>query len=468
MHQTVLRTTNSIHPNRNLESLARMKTAILLASAAFLLSAALSLLPALQTPQKAMMSGPILYGINANGQLYKIDVMSCTACPIANLSGTFGGASDVLVLPNGDILVQAGGLLRYTLPDPNPIWSETNTSYGGSVIAPNGTIYLCRSFPTAGLSTYDPITNNLVFIGDWPTGMIIAEFFYQNGVLYGFGSLSGVPVVVQINTTDPSQSTVLYSGTPLGNGGTTNGGYTTAWGNSSPDILYQYNVNTNTFDFICDLNAFIPGSIGFGGLTDLPAGVPEAPCQCTTFAGTVNNQTFNVCVPGSATVPYNNNAALDGNDLLRYILFSNTNDTLGSIIVQSSSPNIAFNPATMQTGVTYYLATLAGDNLNGNVDLSDPCIDISNIAAQVTWRDKPSVSFSVGNPNVCAGDCRTVTATFTGVPPFNLTYSTPAGTFSETFSGNTGTFQVCLPSNAPPGSLLIQAIGLTDNWCSCN
>ncbi len=444
-----------------------MKLALLITSAALLLTTAIYQIPASKAPQKALMTGPILYGINSNGQLYKVDVMNCTACPIANLSGIFGGASDVLVLPNGDILVHSGGLLRYTLPDPNPIWSETNTAYGGSVIAPDGTIYLSRIVPTAGLSTYDPITNNIVFIGDWPAGMSIAEFFFQNGVLYGFGALSGSQVVVQINTTDPDQSIVVYAGVPINSGGTTNDGYTTTFAGGSPDILYKYNVNTNTFQFVCDLDDFIPGPGGLAGLTDLPLGVQEAPCLCTTFAGTVNNQTFNICLPGSVTVPYNNNAVLDANDILRYILFSNTNDTLGSIIVQSSSPVIAFNPATMQTGVTYFLATIAGDNLNGSVDLNDPCLDISNIAAQVTWRDAPTVSFSVGNPNLCAGDCTTVTATLTGVPPFNLSYTTPNGTFTQTFSGNTGTFQVCLPPNAPPGSFLIAATAITDAWCSC-
>jgi hypothetical protein len=122
----------------------------------------------------------------------------------------------------------------------------------------------------------------------------------------------------------------------------------------------------------------------------------------------------------------------------------------------------------MQTGVTYYLATLAGDNLNGNVDLNDPCLDISNIAAQVIWREKPTVAFTVANPNVCAGACTSVTATFTGVPPFNLTYTTPNGTFTQTFSSNTSTFQVCTPINAAAGSFQLVATSLVDAWCSCN
>jgi hypothetical protein len=101
------------------------------------------------------------------------------------------------------------------------------------------------------------------------------------------------------------------------------------------------------------------------------------------------------------------------------------------------------------------------------VDLNDPCLDISNTAAQVIWRERPAVIFSVANPDVCAGDCRTVTATFTGEPPFTLTYTTPAGMFTESFPGNTGTIQVCVPAGTPEGPLQVQAVSLTDGWCLC-
>ena len=158
---------------------------------------------------------------------------------------------------------------------------------------------------------------------------------------------------------------------------------------------------------------------------------------------------------------------LDANDILRYILFSNPADTLGSIVAISATPSFTFNPATMQTGVTYYLAAIAGDNLNGSVNLNDPCLDISN-AAQVVWRPLPTVTFSAANPNVCAGACTTVTATFTGTAPFTLTYTTPAsGTVTQTFSGNTGTFQVCSAAGSPPGSLVVLATELVDAFCTC-
>ncbi len=447
-----------------------MKLALLIISAALLLDVAIYQPPPSKAPQKALMSGPILYAIRPNGTLYKIDVMNCTICRIATLSNISGfGNNDLLVLPNGDLLVQyLGGLARYTLPNPDPIWTDLSQEYLGSIIGTNGIVYVSTTAP-AGLASYDPATNSTTFIGAWPTNMIINEFFYQNGVLYGFGSLSGPQIVVAINLIDPGQSTVVYSQMPINqSGGVTNDGYNSMLTLQNDKKIYKYNISTNAFELVCDFSAFLP-SFGINGLTDLPPGVPEAPCLCSTSAGTVNNQTINVCVPVSVTVPYNNNAVLDANDILRYILFSNNNDTLGSILVQSNSANIAFNPATMQTGVTYYLASIAGDNLNGNVDLNDSCLNISNIAARVIWREKPAVTFTVANPNVCAGGCTTVTATFTGAPPFTLSYTTPGnGTQTQTFSGNTGTFQVCVPANAAPGSFQLTATSLVDAWCSCN
>lgn len=73
------------------------------------------------------------------------------------------------------------------------------------------------------------------------------------------------------------------------------------------------------------------------------------------------------------------------------------------------------------------------------------------------------------NPNVYAGACTTVTATFTGIAPFTLIYTSPAlGTVTQTFSGKTGTFQVCTLPGSAPGSLVVQATELVDLNCTCN
>jgi hypothetical protein len=121
----------------------------------------------------------------------------------------------------------------------------------------------------------------------------------------------------------------------------------------------------------------------------------------------------------------------------------------------------------MQLGVIYYAATIAGNNVGGNVALNDPCFDISNIT-QIIWRPKPTVTFTAANPNICAGACTTVTATFTGTAPFTLTYTGGGGSaVTQTFPGNTGTFQVCVPVGAPPGSFSVAATSLIDAFCSC-
>jgi hypothetical protein len=180
-----------------------------------------------------------------------------------------------------------------------------------------------------------------------------------------------------------------------------------------------------------------------------------------------NTAPASFCIDEQAGGTFNNDEELDGDDLLQFILFSNPADTLGSIVAVSATPSFSFDPATMQTGVTYYIAAIAGNNLGGNVDLDDPCLDISN-AIQVIWRPLPSVTFSAANPDVCAGSCTTVTANFTGTAPFTLTYSTPAGTVTQTYSGNTATFQICMPAGAPAGSFDIQATALADAWCICN
>lgn len=418
---------------------------------------------------EAAFTGPILYGMTGlGGQLYKIDVMNCTFCPIATLTGFTETVADLLVLPNGDILLQTeNGLFRYTLPSTTPIWSGSGF-YGGSILGVNGIVYLSNFGTTpTGLFSFDPTTNTTTFVGPWPPIItVVDEFFYQNGILYAFARQGppplNTPVILEVNLTNPAASVVVQVTPSTGSGGLANGGYTTQF---SGNDLYQYNVATNSLDLICDF-PFIGGD-SFLGLTDLPSGIAELPCQCLTNAGTGNNNTFNICVPGNVTVPYNNNAVLDGNDILRYILFSDLNDPVGSIIVQSSSAIINFNSATMQTGVIYYLATIAGNNQSGNVNLSDPCFDISNTVAQVVWQPRPTVVFNVSNPNLCAGECRTVTATFTGTPPFNLTYTTTAGTVTQVFTANTGSFQVCAPAGAAIGVLGVQATNLTDAWCGC-
>ncbi len=201
------------------------------------------------------------------------------------------------------------------------------------------------------------------------------------------------------------------------------------------------------------------------GLTE--TNLCNGPSCCITDAGTMMPQTLSLCVNQTAVFTHNGDQVLDNNDLLQFILFSNPGDTLGSIIVTSNTPSFTFDPGSMQTGVTYYVAAIAGDNLNGNVDLNDPCLDISN-AALLIWRPLPAVVLTAPNPDLCVGNCQTIQATFTGTPPFQLTVSDPYnGNSSFTFNSNSGTFQICAPPGTPAGSMTVQAVALMDANCLC-
>jgi hypothetical protein len=189
---------------------------------------------------------------------------------------------------------------------------------------------------------------------------------------------------------------------------------------------------------------------------------------CLVDAGVLTTQALELCPGFPASVPNATGTSLPTGSLLQYVLFSDPNDTLGSILLTSNTPDFLFNPAIMQEGVTYYIAAVAGGNNGGNVDLNDACLDFSN-AIEVIWRPKITVAFSLDNPSVCSGECTSVTVTFTGDPPFSLTYTTGTGSTSiAEFTDNIGIIEVCAPFNAPAGSLFVQAIKLVDAHCVCN
>lgn len=189
---------------------------------------------------------------------------------------------------------------------------------------------------------------------------------------------------------------------------------------------------------------------------------------CPTDAGTITASPLTICGNDPAAVPPATQSVLETDDILQYVLFANPADTLGSIIATGSSPTFSFDPNTMEYGETYFLAAIAGNNLNGNVDTADPCLDFSN-AIEIVWNPLPTASFA-GLPDACGGSCRTVSVNFTGAPPFSLTYKVTLGTseqtFTESFQGSTGSFQVCPPAGFA-GTVALEGLDLSDANCSC-
>jgi hypothetical protein len=209
-------------------------------------------------------------------------------------------------------------------------------------------------------------------------------------------------------------------------------------------------------------NIHVLGSAA-GTLVDLFICCP--PCQ--TEAGEIVSGPLTFCLDNNAEVPPATQTFLDNDDLLQYIIFTNPNNPLGSILATSTDPSFPFDPAVFQTGVYYYIAAIAGNDLNGNVDLNDYCLDISN-SIRVIWWPVPTLSFNATNPDICPGSCQFLAIDFSGTPPFLLNYYTPGGYSTVSFSSMTGTLEICVPAGTPEGEWEVHPVSLTDAHCTCN
>jgi hypothetical protein len=399
------------------------------------------------------------------GSLIKIDLGNCTYCRVSFISD--GNDFDLTLLPNGNVVNASGiSITVFDPPSQNPIvfLNISPQAAVGNILNPAGNVYVATQ---QGLGEFNPVTNQFTYIGNWPAALLPVvqmELWYQGGQLYGY---FGFPVqqIVQIDVSNPANSIIVGSinnpSIPLQSACNIGGTVYVA----NYNIIYQLDPVTGNLNTVCD---FSNTTIAIFGISSVPSGFPNYPCLCTTNAGTLPTQALqNVCINTPLNFPNVLGVFLDNNDLLRYVMFSNPSDTAGSIVGTSATPSFVFDPATMQTGITYYVAAMAGDNLNGNVDLDDPCLDFSN-ARQIIWRPTPAVVFSIANQDVCVGNCVTLDVALTGTTPFTLMYNTPyAMGQTQAFNSNTGTLTVCVPAGAGLSQAQVQATGLVDAWCGC-
>ncbi|MFM8489567.1 MAG: hypothetical protein ACKOCH_24800, partial [Bacteroidota bacterium] len=73
------------------------------------------------------------------------------------------------------------------------------------------------------------------------------------------------------------------------------------------------------------------------------------------------------------------------------------------------------------TGTTYYISAISGDpDGNGNIDLNDLCLSVSQ-GTPVVFNALPGASLGNSGISVCLGDSATVNISLTGTPPFSVT-----------------------------------------------
>ncbi len=147
-------------------------------------------------------------------------------------------------------------------------------------------------------------------------------------------------------------------------------------------------------------------------------------CNCITDAGSMVTTAQSFCEGSPATVTWNNDASLDADDAIQFILHDQAGASAGTIFAKNNQPSFdLLSPLT--TGVTYYISAIAGNSLSGNVDLNDPCLSVSP-GVPVMWKPAPNASLT-GDASICAGGSSALTFNGQGIFPLTALYTDGAG-----------------------------------------
>jgi hypothetical protein len=146
-------------------------------------------------------------------------------------------------------------------------------------------------------------------------------------------------------------------------------------------------------------------------------------CGCITDAGDMSLQNlFSLCQNQTLNLAPSTGQVLDFDDTLLYILHDQPGgNPIGNILAWSSTPSFSFGPG-MALNTTYYVSAIAGNpDGAGQVDLTDPCLDVAN-GTPVQFTNLVA-TLSALDTSVCSGQPVQLTVNFTGTPPFSFTPS---------------------------------------------
>jgi CHU_C Type IX secretion signal domain len=144
-------------------------------------------------------------------------------------------------------------------------------------------------------------------------------------------------------------------------------------------------------------------------------------CNCISSAGTMSQTPLNLCAGATATAIFNNNATLDGSDIVRYILHDAPSVPIGQILAWNTVPVFNYSPS-YTIGTTYYISAIVGNpGANNEVDLNDPCRAVA-VGTPVIWQALPTANLNFTD-NGCAGEILQIPVSVTGAFPLTLIFS---------------------------------------------
>jgi subtilisin-like proprotein convertase family protein len=174
------------------------------------------------------------------------------------------------------------------------------------------------------------------------------------------------------------------------------GGYTVTFGISGGQAPYIVNGdpivgNTYTSSLISSGTAYnfdiVDGINCFTALQGI------FNCDCTTQGGTMSATEQIICAEGgSVNAIYNSDGILDGDDVGMYVLHTSANNILGTVLATNQTGIFSYQ-SSFNLNTRYYISYVIGNNLNGNVDLSDICLGVSP-GQPVIFRGNPLVNIN--------------------------------------------------------------------------
>lgn len=184
-------------------------------------------------------------------------------------------------------------------------------------------------------------------------------------------------------------------------------------------------------------------------------------CNCSTDAGDMLTTQVLVCGDGPVTLVDATNVNLDADDLHQYILRPDNFGIVTTILATSNTPDFSFIPGTMTYGTIYYVSSIAGnDDGTGNVDLTDPCLNVSP-STPIVFRIIPNATLS-GNAQICEGASTNLTVQLTGQGPWTIEYQAGSGN-PISVTANNSPFSIPV---SPTTSTIYSLVSVSNAFCT--
>jgi len=179
-------------------------------------------------------------------------------------------------------------------------------------------------------------------------------------------------------------------------------------------------------------------------------------CTCGTDAGQMDASAIQVCADGTAIGGASAGAVLDAEDILLYVLHNGSGNALGTEVYSYNTvPEFALIPP-MQTGATYYISAIAGNDLDGDgvIDTNDPCVSVA-AGTPVEFLPLPSATFA-GDATVCEGETALLSLLVTSATCVDIDYVLSDGTSGTLTCVQTGNSLSVPAGNASLTATLLQ------------